>query len=75
MPMNLFNKPECEDCNELDDEWRTIVELTGGKIKAEEMIAERCIGSDLPRLSKAEWTGYLMGLYKARNLLEEILND
>jgi len=68
MPISPY-KPECEDCNE----WQIAVELIGGKIKAEEMIAEKCIESNLPRLSKAEWTGYLMGLYKARNLYEKIL--
>ena len=73
MPKDLFNKQECEGC--IDIEWRTAVELVCGKIRAEELIAEKCIESDLPRLSKAEWTGYLMGLYKARNLYEEILND
>lgn len=64
----------CDECDQ-SYEWATAIELTGAKVKAEEMIAEKCIKSDLPRLSKAEWTGYLMGLYKARNLYEEILND
>jgi len=73
MPINQFNKPECEDCNEVDDYWRTAVELVCGKIRAEEIIAERMLESRLPRESKLEWAGRLSGLYLCRTKLEEIL--
>jgi len=73
MPKDLFNKPECEDCAEFI--WRTAVEITGAKIRAEEMIAERMLENRLPRESKLEWAGRLSGLYLARTKLEEILND
>ena len=73
MPINLFNKPECEDCNELDDYWRTADELVVAKLKAWEMECRMAMGDPISENSRIQKGGRLSGLRDAINLLEVIL--